>query len=229
MAPLTRLTMAFAQRMVEDLSANNVLRGSWAEQLVAHYLNIEDLPPNWSYYDMRLDDRIDVSVKHSVGRKPSFSVEMATWAWDPGLAVKSENGQGWRGGLDADPQYWCQVYVFAWLEAEEAAPPLDDVLDAEKWRFIGLSRNQMYNAFVLGRAAPQKTAGITTLQALAPLVPGFDLAEVVRALDLTPGEGVPERRMHATYGDPGPPVVAVSEPLPETSISTANSDDRADR
>ena len=49
----SRLTLDFALRMVNDPATNNVLRGSWAEQLVAHFLGIGELPPNWSYFDMR--------------------------------------------------------------------------------------------------------------------------------------------------------------------------------
>ena len=65
--------------MVDDLSSNNVLRGAWAEQLVAYYLGITKMPRNWTYYDMRYDGR-DISVKHSAGSKPSFAVATSGWA-----------------------------------------------------------------------------------------------------------------------------------------------------
>jgi hypothetical protein len=84
MKPTSRLTLDFAQRMIADLSTNNVLRGAWAEHLVAHFISITDLPPNWSYYDMRdVTDRV-LSVKHSVGPKPTFAVSMLECHGFPG-------------------------------------------------------------------------------------------------------------------------------------------------
>ena len=109
MKPASRLTLDFAQRMVADLSTNNVLRGAWAEQLVAHYLSISDLPPNWSYYDMRDPAGRDISVKHSVGPLPKFSVATSQWAWDPSRAGDDSPSDGWRGGSAAPLQYWCHV------------------------------------------------------------------------------------------------------------------------
>jgi hypothetical protein len=145
MRSLTRLTLDFAQRLVKDLATNNVLRGAWAEQLVAHHLDIDpdELPVNWSYYDMRYADRRDISVKQSVGPNPKWSVKMSEWAWDPQLPE-----QHFLGGPDVGAQYWCDVYVFAWLEAEGSTPELDHVLDASRWRYAVLSRQAMYRAFV---------------------------------------------------------------------------------
>ena len=149
MKPTSRLTLDFSRRMVNDLATNNVLRGSWAEQLVAHYLSIEFLPENWCYYDMRDDDGREISVKHSVGPRAKFAVGMSQWAWDPELRTSEPSTEGWRGGELGNAQYWCHVYVFAWLPCESSTPKLDEVLDSDRWTFAVLSRADMYQQFVI--------------------------------------------------------------------------------
>jgi hypothetical protein len=202
--------------MVSDLATNNALRGSWAEQLVAHYLSIADMPPNWSYYDMRDHAGRDVSVKHSVGPRPSFAVSMAKWAWDPELADEHPRTDGWRGGEGFTPQYWCHAYVFAWLDAPVSAPELDLVLDSDRWRFGALSRAEMYDAFAPSGVGVQKSVGLARLRELTDLAPGDQLADKVRAIPSSDVVGVPPRLMTVTYAEKlGPPVEVVTGVLPE--------------
>ncbi len=216
MKPTSRLTLDFAQRMVTDLSTNNVLRGAWAEQVVAHYLSIEKLPPNWSYYDMRDADGRDISVKHSVGPRPSFSVGMSKWAWDHELAEAQPGSEGWRGGDAFEFQYWCHVYVFAWLEADSSAPELDIVLDCDRWQFAVLSRNEMYRAFVTGKPSPQRTVGLAALRAVTTVVSGLELPAAVNSITFEEEPGVPPRIMDVTYAAKlGAPVEPTSEVVPE--------------
>lgn len=221
---MSRLTLDFAQRMVTDLSTNNVLRGSWAEQIVAHYLGIDTLPPNWSYYDMRSADGLDISVKHSVGPRAKFAVAMSQWAWDHELAAEHPQSEGWRGGDAVEPQYWCHAYVFAWLRSTNAAPPLDDVLDCERWRFAVLSRSEMYRAFVHGKSAPQMTAGLATLRNLTSFVSGPELPS--RLIADCEGDGAPPRRMAIVYAEKlGVPVEPADEVVPEAIVDTAERED----
>lgn len=223
---MSRLTLDFAQRMVTDLSTNNVLRGAWAEQIVAHYLGIGTLPPNWSYYDMRSDDGLDISVKHSVGPRATFVVGMSQWAWDHELAAARPESEGWRGGDSMKPQYWCHAYVFAWLGSDDAAPPLDEVLDCERWRFAVLSRSEMYRAFVFGKSSPQKTVGLSTLRNLTSFVSGADLpASLAGASD---PDDAPPRRMDVTYAAKllGVPVEPTEEVVPEAIADTVEREDR---
>ena len=227
MKPASRLTLDFAQRMVADLSTNNVLRGAWAEQLVAHYLSISDLPPNWSYYDMRDPAGRDISVKHSVGPLPKFSVAMSQWAWDPSLAGGDPPSDGWRGGSAAPLQYWCHVYVFAWLDSPTAVPPLDEVLDADRWQFAVLSRAEMHRAFVLGKVSGQKSAGLATLRGLTQFVGGSELPALVASVVAGDEEGVPLRQMNpSSEVNLGAPV----EPMPTSDVrpDAAGVDDSPD-
>ncbi len=207
------LVLEFARRMADDLDTNNVLRGSWAEQLVAHFLEVEEMPPNWTYFDLcDLDDR-EISVKHSAGPRPSFSVGMSSWAWHP--------ADGWFGADGSPPQYWCHAYVFAWLEAETSTPDLDKVLDPDLWRFAVLSRAEMYGRFVGGRDLPQKTTSISTLNAVTEFVPGSQLHELVAAVPVVDDpsiDGVPVRNLQRYGVDPGPPVRPVGDVVPDQAL-----------
>jgi hypothetical protein len=173
------LAAEFAHRLVSDLSSNNTLRGTWAEHLVAHFLGIEDFPPNWSYYDMRDASGRDISVKHSVGRSSRFSVAMSEWAWLPSPRARPDDG-GWLRSADAGPQYWCHTYVFAWLEHDTSTPPLDAVLDPDRWAFSVLSRQQMYERFTDAGKPLQKTVACSAL-GTESFKPGTELAALVAA------------------------------------------------
>jgi hypothetical protein len=220
--------------MIGDLATNTTLRGSWAEQLVAHFLDVTGLPSNWAYYDMRDRSRHDISVKHAVGPTPSFGVEMKVWAWDPELRKRLPETEGWHRRADHEPDYWCHAYVFAWLEAASAEPPLDDVLDPDKWQFAVLSRVDMYEHFatatqrtdgVPGRTF-QKKVGLATLKQYASFVPGADLGGLIAAISATDDPripGVPARDMQPhDFRTIGPPMETQSAPeiLP-ASLDTA--------
>lgn len=209
------LVLDFARRMVDDLATNNVLRGSWAEQLVAHFLGAKELPANWCYYDLRDAKDRAVSVKNSVGSRPSFSVAMSAWAWQP--------ESGWLEASGGEPRFWCDAYVFAWLHADSSAPPLDAVLDADLWRFGALSRAQMIKAFVAGRATPQKTTGLSTLRALTEFVPGPELSELIADF---PVVGIPASPTASSprSGDLGEPIrIVADEVVPETTVKPPES------
>lgn len=218
MGSKSRLTLDFARRMIDDLATNNVLRGSWAEQLVAFYLDIEAWPGNWCYYDLRDAHGRDISVKHSVGPRPNFKVAMSQWAWDPDLARDDPRTEGWRGGDTNPPQYWCHAYVLAWLDASTATPQLDDVLDADRWRFWVLSRGEMHRAFGISE---QKNAGGRRLAVLkGDANHGRELARLVSVIPLTE-DGVPPRRFDPwVRGQVGPPVIPTAEVVP-TSVEAA--------
>lgn len=185
-----RITEAFTRRLIADLPSNNTLRGSWAEQLVAHFLGCEDrLSPNWSYWDMRDRDGRDISVKHSVGPNPKFAVEMKIWAWDP-EPVLAGTPAGWYTAEQQEPQYWCHTYVYAWLPADTSEPALDHILDPNLWRFAVLSREEMYARFSDNGRPGRKTATPASLD--TEFHPGTELPRLVTATplhadtDLTP-------------------------------------------
>jgi hypothetical protein len=188
--PTNPLTVEFSRRMIGDIATNATLRGSWAEQLVAHFLGVEELPSNWVYYDVRDRSRRDISVQHSIGPTPTFGIEMKVWAWDPELRKRLPETQGWHRRADHAPDYWCHAYVFAWLEVASAEPPLDDVLDPDKWQFAVLSRAEMYEHFGSAaqrsesarRGTVQKRIGLATLKKYANFVPGTELGGLMAAI-----------------------------------------------
>ena len=98
-----------------------------------------------------------------------------------------------------EPLHWCHVYVFAWLEAPTAVPPLDDVLDCDKWRFAVLSHASMHRASVEGRTMHQKTVGLATLKQLATFVHGSELPSLITAISTDDVEGVPSKASAAPY------------------------------
>jgi len=193
------LVHKFSERMVGGLATNNSLRRSWAVQLVAHFLGVEELPSNWVYYDVRDRSRRDISVQHSVGPMPSFGIDMKVWAWDPELRKRLPETEGWHRRADHAPDHWCHAYVFAWLESASAVPLLDDVLDPNKWQFAVLSRAEMYEHFGSAaqraegarRGVVQKRASLATLQKYASFVPGTELGGLIAAIPVVDDPRLP--------------------------------------
>lgn len=157
------LQSRFASRLLASLDHNNVLRGAWAEELVASYLGAETwFPPQWSYFDLRWNGAT-VSVKHSVGGKARFPVGPSAMVWDCELAAQRamdpSKPEGWRGHQQRQPQYWCDVYAFAHLPAPLT---LARVLDPAVWRFAVLSRSAMHASFG-GGLTRSRSATLRTL------------------------------------------------------------------
>ncbi|MDQ3475127.1 MAG: hypothetical protein M3492_01970, partial [Actinomycetota bacterium] len=151
-------------------------------KLVAHFLGIDEneLPPNWTYYDMIDADGREISVKHSVGPSPKFAIARREWAWDSRLRQARRETEGWYGGMGL-AQHWCHAYVFAWLPAGDAQPPLDDILDPDSWRFGAGSRADMYRQIASPAA---KSIGLGGLQRIVDFVPGSQLRSVVSTFPL---------------------------------------------
>jgi hypothetical protein len=177
------LIAGFQKRLVDDLVVNNVLRGAWAEELVAYWLGITSFPGQWSYYDLRDIDGATISVKHSTGQNARFTVKRSKWAWDNELATRRP-GEGWRGGYQAMPQLWCEVYVFSWLP-----DPIDiaRIVNPATWRFAAASRADLY------RHDFPASFNVSCLEmAVGAMVQGTELrAAVERAKSVKAVEGVP--------------------------------------
>lgn len=143
--------------MLDDLVENSMLRGAWAEEIVAFLLPGWSFPGQFSYFDPYLQDsnqraspgRVTLSVKHSTGKTPRFSIAPSKWAWDNQLAEEGEY-EGWRGGNDRPDQRWCDVYVFTWLDGELTQ---EGVLSPTEWQFIVLSRTRLNKLFPTARTA----------------------------------------------------------------------------
>lgn len=185
------VAQAFTDRLLGSLWTNNTLRGAWAEQIVGHYLGVVEFSHQWSYFDLTWGDQT-VSVKQSVNSSARFSVERRRLAWDErvrkpgaGAPYTVENPEGWRGHVKAEPQHWCDLFVFAWLP--EAAS-VDDVLSVGNWRFAALSRGDMHACI----PANAKTVSPAALKQLGhAFVTGPDLAVLARErLAAAPPEGV---------------------------------------
>jgi hypothetical protein len=69
----SNLEKQFSERLINSLEHNNVLRGSWAEEITASYLNDCKFSPQWSFFDFTWNGQ-RVSVKHSVGKKARFGI-----------------------------------------------------------------------------------------------------------------------------------------------------------
>jgi hypothetical protein len=94
-------------------------------------------------------------------------------------------------------------------------PPLDLVLDSDRWLFAVLSRAEMYRAF-LPTGVAQKTAGLARLRQLTQFVTGSALPRSVQSTPVTDEEGVQPRAMTVTYAKKlGPPVETVIAVQPE--------------
>jgi hypothetical protein len=114
--------------------------------------------------------------------------------------------------------------VFAGLGSMNAAPPLDGVLDCERWRFAVLSRSEMYRAVVFGKSSPQKTVGLATLRNLTSFVSGPELPS--RLTGDCDGDGAPRRRMDIVYAEKlGVPVEPADDVVPEAIADTVESED----
>lgn len=176
----------FAERLVDDLVGNNVLRGAWVEEMVAFFLPGWTFPGAWSYFDLlHPNGKHTLSVKHATGTKPRFGVARKKWAWDNRLAGR-DGHEGWRGDDERPAQHWCDVYVFAWLDG-----PVERcrVLNVNAWKFAVLSRGAMYTYFEKGRLS----VGVQQLRELSGGgLLGNDLeTEVNVALATSPRPDVP--------------------------------------
>lgn len=80
------LLAGFQQRMVDGLALDNVLRGSWAEEVVAHFLEDCKFSEQWSFYDFMWEGQ-RVSVKHSTGPAARFSVQRKRFGWAPSEGI----------------------------------------------------------------------------------------------------------------------------------------------
>jgi hypothetical protein len=199
------LVASFKRRLVDDLVANNVLRGAWAEEVVAFWLEVSEFPGQWSYYDLRSADGTTVSVKHSTGAQARFTVKPSKWAWDNEL-VKEQGRDGWRGGYDTEPQLWCHVYVFSWLPEPIE---LDRILDPTAWRFAPVARADMYRHQLLGSFTVKRLEA--TVGAMVPgsmLREAFEIASKVGTPDGVPVLDLSE----AQRAVPAPPVAEMPHP-----------------
>ena len=64
----SEIVATWTEKQVESLLDDNMLRGSWAEHLVAHFLEISERVPQWSYFDLKARSGTRISVKQSVHR-----------------------------------------------------------------------------------------------------------------------------------------------------------------
>ena len=157
----------FQARIVGGLPTNRVLRAAWAEEVAAHYLGNCQFSEPWTYFDFDWAGR-KVSVKHSVGSAARFAVARSKWASGP---------EGWEESKAAppgNPQYWCDLYVFAWLDLGNKVrvpPTLDQVLEPSLWRFSALSKADMERTF----PPDAFTVGLSVLAGHAPFVDGTSL------------------------------------------------------
>jgi len=156
------IVASWAEKQVQSLVDDNMLRGSWAEHLVAHFLDISDRVPQWSYFDLIDSNGLRISVKQSVSTSPRFAVGRTVHAWSP---THGADGQ-WLPNGDENG-YWCDAYVFAWLNQAQRDATLEEILDPDRWLFAALSRSEMIALFPgdvdHGVVAGQRTAGVNTL------------------------------------------------------------------
>ena len=170
----------FVRRTLRSLTTDAALRAAWAEEVVGHYLTADlEFPDQWSYYDLAWRG-ITISVRHAVGARANFPIERKSVAFDTELArtrrappYTVENPEGWLGHPALPPQYWCNVYVFAWLAEMDSN---DTVIDFDAWKFVALSRGQMYRHF----HATQNSVSVSVLKEFG-FVSGDQLADRIVA------------------------------------------------
>jgi hypothetical protein len=183
------------ERLLDGLMEDNVLRGKWAEQIVGHFLGDGvEYAEQWNWFDLRWKGTA-VSVKHSVNSTARFDIKTHTMVYDAELGKKrrpkpyaTDNPEGWLGHEMAGPQHWCDLYVFAWLPERTSA---EAILEPSSWRFLALSRADMYRHFPV--AAKAKTVGWRVLEAISgqQFVEGPRLGDLARArLSVPVSEGV---------------------------------------
>jgi len=131
----------FLDRLPRDLVSNNMLRGSWVEEIAAAFLDIATFPGPWNYYDLRDAEGRTISIKQSVGPNARFDVTGRRNAWDNELAERlremDPKAEGWLPNPEGMPRRWCDVYIFAHLPG-----PVDAVrvVNVDEWRFAARSR-----------------------------------------------------------------------------------------
>lgn len=165
----------FLERTRQGLATSNMLRGAWAEEIVASYLGIEIFPGAFNYFDLRTAGGFAISVKQSVGPKARFDISGRMNAWDCELAddrrLQDPKGEGWLENASGVPRQWCDIWVLAHLSGE---PDLERVVEPASWRFAVVDR-------VWLDALGSKSIGLSGLESHGvTFVPGEDLPGRVR-------------------------------------------------
>ena len=175
MVASAELQQRFQARLLTGLHTNNVLRGAWAEEIAAHYLGDCRFPEQWSYFDLDWEGQ-KVSVKHSVGSAARFAIPRTAYAWEPDGATPASGA--FLGSGPNDRRFWCDLYVFAWLDLghKVRVPSLEQVLEPSQWRFATLTRAQMEARF----DPEARSVGRSVLAEHTPFVPGPELAPIAR-------------------------------------------------
>ena len=184
------LVASFQERLVGDLACHNTLRGLWAEEIVASFLDGWKFAAPWVYYDLLGANGMRMSVKQSAGKNPKLSIKGQDSAVIP-LSDRTSDDDGWRYPDSDVREFLSDVYTFAWLPGDLVQKR---VLDPDEWRFIVLSRAAMY----LDLPSP----GASSISAkrleseLGPAVSGSDLQSAVdHALADSRSDGVPSIRL----------------------------------
>jgi|688.fasta_scaffold261421_1 hypothetical protein len=167
----SNLEKQFSERLINSLEHNNVLRGSWAEEITASYLNDCKFSPQWSFFDFTWNGQ-RVSVKHSVGKKARFGISAASYGWDP-------YEEAFIGDGKDSQAYLCDLYIFAWLPSNNHPDLLllDLIRDTSAWQFSWATRFEMMNEFANG----QKTASHSTINSIRAFVHGHQLLSQLTA------------------------------------------------
>ena len=164
----------FQARLLRAVHTNNVLRGAWAGEIAVYYLGDGRFPEHWSYFDVDWQGR-KVAVKHSVGSAARFAIPRTPYTWESDSVTPGSRPI--PGSGPNDRQYWCDLYLFAWLDLGQKVrtpPTLDQVLEPSQWRFAILSRVQMEARF----DAEVRSVGRSVLAGHAPFVDGASLPTV---------------------------------------------------
>jgi hypothetical protein len=141
----------FVARALRSLATDPALRTAWAEEVVGHFLQPGvEFPDAGSYFGLEWHG-ITISVRHSTGSHANFDIERRSLVYDTRLARARRpppytvaNPEGWLGHPALPPQHWSDVHVYAWLPEMDSN---DTVLDFDAWRFVALSRAEMYRHF----------------------------------------------------------------------------------
>lgn len=190
MARSQKLEQRFQQGLLANLAEHNTLRGLWAEEVVAFFLDGWGLSEPWVYYDLSTADGNKMSVKQSAGTNPKLSIKGQDAAVIP-KGERTASDDGWRYPASGNREYLSDVYTFAWLPGDLTQ---ERVLNPEEWRFVVLSRAAMY--------LDLPTPGASSISAkrlereFGPSLTGSELqAAVDRALADRRRKGVPSLRL----------------------------------
>ena len=121
---------------------DNVVRGAFAEYLVAHALDLTDTPrQNWTPYDLTTERGTRIEVKSSAYIQSWAQGKLSTVSFNIARRKQKWNRKTNKMEKLGQPARISHIYVFCLLSAGDLDSPPSDPLETSSWTFWVVTRD----------------------------------------------------------------------------------------